>query len=68
LYRYSLVGLSHLTKAVLGKPLDKSVRMSDWSKRPLTPRQTHYAGGAVQVAFSLPMACESAGLNTGLNT
>jgi len=28
---------------VLGKPLDKSVRMSDWGKRPLSPRQTHYA-------------------------
>lgn len=37
------MGLSHLAKAVLGKPLDKSVRLSDWSKRPLTPRQSHYA-------------------------
>ena len=41
--RKHAVGLSHLSKAVLGKPLDKSVRMSDWSKRPLTQRQTHYA-------------------------
>lgn len=41
--RKHLVGLSHLAKAVLGKPLDKAVRMSDWSKRPLTPRQRHYA-------------------------
>mmetsp|Transcript_34813 Transcript_34813/g.87275 ORF Transcript_34813/g.87275 Transcript_34813/m.87275 type:complete len:348 (-) Transcript_34813:220-1263(-) len=41
--RRHLVGLAHLAKAVLGKPLDKSVRMSDWGKRPLSPRQTHYA-------------------------
>ena len=38
-----LVGLSHLTAAVLGKPLDKATRMSDWSKRPLTPQQVTYA-------------------------
>ena len=37
------VGLSHLARAVLGKPLDKSVRMSDWSRRPLSARQVHYA-------------------------
>ena len=41
--RKHLVGLSHLTAAVLGKPLDKATRMSDWSKRPLTPRQVTYA-------------------------
>ena len=37
--RKHLVGLSHLTAAVLGKPLDKATRMNDWSKRPLTPQQ-----------------------------
>ena len=41
--RKHLVGLSHLTAAVLGKPLDKATRMSDWSKRPLTSRQVTYA-------------------------
>ena len=28
---------------MLGKPLDKSTRMSDWSQRPLTERQVAYA-------------------------
>ena len=37
------VGLSHVARVVLGKPLDKSTRMSDWSARPLTERQRHYA-------------------------
>eukprot|EP00879_Flechtneria_rotunda_P026817 GHRR01028650.1.p1 GENE.GHRR01028650.1~~GHRR01028650.1.p1 ORF type:complete len:381 (+),score=102.18 GHRR01028650.1:1142-2284(+) len=37
------VGLSTLCKAVLGKPLDKSQQMSDWTVRPLSSRQTEYA-------------------------
>ena len=36
LRQVSLAGL-------LCKPLDKATRMSDWSKRPLTPRQVTYA-------------------------
>ena len=41
--RKHAVGLSALAAAVLGKPLDKSTRMSDWSQRPLTERQVAYA-------------------------
>ena len=41
--RKHAVGLSALAAAVLGKPLDKSTRMSDWSQRPLTERQVEYA-------------------------
>ena len=41
--RKHAVGLSSLSLAVLGKPLDKSTRMSDWSQRPLSERQVAYA-------------------------
>jgi hypothetical protein len=41
--RKHAVGLSAVSAAVLGKPLDKSTRMSDWSQRPLTERQVAYA-------------------------
>ena len=41
--RRDAVGLSHLCGAVLGKPLDKSPRMSDWGRRPLSQRQMAYA-------------------------
>ena len=43
LSRYQPVGLSTMVAAVLGKPLDKTMRMSDWSKRPLTAQQRVYA-------------------------
>lgn len=43
LARYQPVGLSTLVAAVLGKPLDKTMRMSDWCKRPLTMSQMEYA-------------------------
>jgi hypothetical protein len=51
--RRHAVGLSSLCVAVLGKPLDKSTRMSDWAARPLSDRQTHYAAldAAVLVAI-----------------
>eukprot|EP00775_Hariotina_reticulata_P004540 gene4540-4792_t len=39
----SAVGLSTLCKSLLGKPLDKSQQMSDWTVRPLMPRQLQYA-------------------------
>jgi prolyl-tRNA editing enzyme YbaK/EbsC (Cys-tRNA(Pro) deacylase) len=37
------IGLSHLCNHVFGKRLSKVDRMSDWSRRPLTARQLHYA-------------------------
>lgn len=36
-------GLSTLSRVLLGKPLDKSVQVSDWEMRPLTDRQLEYA-------------------------
>eukprot|EP00045_Choanoeca_perplexa_P013912 m.160153 g.160153 ORF g.160153 m.160153 type:complete len:986 (+) comp16495_c0_seq5:98-3055(+) len=37
------IGLSRLCNHVFGKRLSKVDRMSDWSRRPLTARQLHYA-------------------------
>jgi hypothetical protein len=36
-------GLSSVCAALLGKPLDKSMQVSDWSARPLSERQLKYA-------------------------
>ncbi|GAX84721.1 hypothetical protein CEUSTIGMA_g12143.t1 [Chlamydomonas eustigma] len=36
-------GLSTLSQALLGKPLDKSMQVSDWEARPLSARQFRYA-------------------------
>ncbi|KAF6257473.1 hypothetical protein COO60DRAFT_1701845 [Scenedesmus sp. NREL 46B-D3] len=47
----SNVGLTTLCSALLGKPLDKSQQMSDWTARPLSQRQAHYAA---LDAFVLP--------------
>ncbi|CAE7872797.1 RH56 [Symbiodinium microadriaticum] len=38
-----LPGLSKLAQKILGKPLDKSLQVSDWSARPLTAAQLEYA-------------------------
>ena len=43
LNRAQPVGLSTVVAAVLGKPLDKAMRMSDWAKRPLSQSQIIYA-------------------------
>ena len=37
-------GLSLLVKECLGKPLDKTLQMSDWDRRPLLTEQVKYAG------------------------
>ncbi len=37
------VGLSPLCAAIIGSPLEKSARMSDWLRRPLLPAQAQYA-------------------------
>ena len=37
------VGLSSLCAAIIGAPLEKSSRMSDWLRRPLLPAQAQYA-------------------------
>jgi ribonuclease D len=36
-----------LVKQVTGRDLDKSSRFTDWSRRPLSPKQIHYALGDV---------------------
>ncbi|KAJ7536869.1 hypothetical protein O6H91_12G086000 [Diphasiastrum complanatum] len=46
-------GLSGLAKVSLGHNLDKSMRMSDWEKRPLSVNQLHYA--ALDAAVLLPI-------------
>lgn len=37
------VGLSALTEAMVGKPLDKTMQMSNWERRPLSTLQLNYA-------------------------
>lgn len=43
LARYQPISLSTLVATVLGKPLDKTMRMSNWSQRPLSTSQILYA-------------------------
>lgn len=37
------IGYVNLVKRVLGEELDKGARFTDWSRRPLTPKQLSYA-------------------------
>ncbi len=41
------IGYEGLVNKILGKPLDKSSRFTDWSRRPLTEKQIDYAMGDV---------------------
>jgi len=41
------IGYEKLVMAICNKPLDKSTRFTDWSRRPLTERQIDYALGDV---------------------
>ena len=47
------LGLSHVVKRLLGKPLDKSMQVSDWEMRPLSPWQIQYAAQDAHVLLSL---------------
>jgi ribonuclease D len=59
-----LVGLGHplrlsdLVSTVLQHPMDKSVTLSDWSKRPITPAQLAYAAADVEVLGELAEALQ----------
>eukprot|EP00927_Polykrikos_kofoidii_P074570 TRINITY_DN70580_c0_g1_i1.p1 TRINITY_DN70580_c0_g1~~TRINITY_DN70580_c0_g1_i1.p1 ORF type:complete len:545 (-),score=93.51 TRINITY_DN70580_c0_g1_i1:46-1680(-) len=39
----AMVSLAVMTETLLGKPLDKTMQLSDWSHRPLSDAQSHYA-------------------------
>jgi hypothetical protein len=45
--------LAKLTAATLGAHLDKAVRRSDWTARPLSPAQLAYAGADAHVCVAL---------------
>ncbi|MCO5612047.1 hypothetical protein L7F22_066309 [Adiantum nelumboides] len=46
-------GLSGLAKVVLGKSMDKRMRMTDWERRPLSTKQLHYAALDAAVLLSI---------------
>lgn len=46
-------GLSDMVKQCLGKPLDKSQRVSDWERRPLRSKQIDYAGEIILLSIRL---------------
>ncbi|KAK9829035.1 hypothetical protein WJX72_003549 [[Myrmecia] bisecta] len=58
------IGLSAMAQSVLGKPLNKSMQVSDWEKRPLTAKQLAYAALDAHVLVQLydAMTSGSAGL------
>ncbi len=45
--------LSHVSEVILGKVLDKSLQLSDWSQAVLTPQQIEYAATDVLVVREL---------------
>ena len=47
------VGLSHVVHKLLGKPLDKSMQVSNWEARPLSVWQTKYAAQDAHVLLLL---------------
>ena len=46
------VGLSSITAAVLGKPLDKGMQTSNWAQRPLLDSQIAYAAQVLDPPMS----------------
>eukprot|EP00803_Ostreobium_quekettii_P003285 evm.model.scf_241.7 EVM.evm.TU.scf_241.7 scf_241:68723-91161(+) len=49
----NLAGLSTVARIILGKPLDKSMQVSDWEARPLCPWQLKYAAQDAHVLLLL---------------
>lgn len=64
--RGSSIGLSQLCAELLGAPLEKKHRMSDWARRPLSPEQARYAAldAFVLHAVVLALDAERAALGT----
>lgn len=48
-----VAGLSHVTERVLGKPLDKSMQVSNWGMRPLSTAQLKYAAQDAHILLLL---------------
>ena len=47
------LGLSYVVHRLFGKPLDKSMQISNWERRPLSPWQIQYAAQDAHVLLSL---------------
>lgn len=54
------VGYGALVEALLGRRIDKSERLTDWLKRPLSPQQIEYAIGDVTHLLDVHRALEVA--------
>jgi len=55
--------LGDLATDLLGRELDKSVSMTNWSARPLSPRQTRYAMEDAVVVLELLQALQNRGID-----
>ena len=58
-------GLSGMTAAVLGRPLQKGEQISDWSRRPLRPSQVRYAALDAFVGLEIFVSLRQRALNMG---
>lgn len=48
-----VAGLSHVVERILGKPVDKSMQVSNWELRPLSEAQVKYAAQDAHVLLLL---------------